>query len=100
MTYIERLRPIKISRQRGKERYELASNAEKKQYRSPAGELFHLGNGVLQKSLLVIFMMQQNLLRLTFQGLFTADEMLKELLKELLSLQTRIPLKMPKIREI
>lgn len=98
MNHIERLRPIQISRQRSKERYELASDAEKKQYRSLVGALLHPGNGVMQQALLVVFTMQQKLLRLTFQKHGTADEMLKEFFKELLSLQPWLTYKRPKIR--
>ena len=80
MGYIDRLRPIKISRQRSRERDDLGSDAEKKQYRSLAGALLYLGNGVLPQALLVTSMMQQKLPRLTVQGLVIASDMLKELL--------------------
>ena len=79
--YLERLRPITISRPRRKQRSEKATAQEIRQYRSLSGTLLYLGNAVLPQAALITSLMQQKLGSLRVQHLVDANTMLKEILQ-------------------
>ena len=79
--YLDRLRPISVSRSRRKQREMHANDDETKLYRALAGTLLYLGNGVMPQASLVVSLMQQRIGNLTVQNLIDANEMLRDLLK-------------------
>ena len=79
--YLDRLRPITISRTRRKQRELHASDEETTSYRALAGTLLYLGNGVMPQASLVVSIMQQRIGNLKVQHLIDANEMLRDLLK-------------------
>lgn len=79
--YLDRLRPINVTRTRRKQRDMHANSEETKSYRALAGTLLYLGNGVLPQASLVVSLMQQCIANLKVQHLIDANEMLKDLLK-------------------
>lgn len=79
--YLERLKPIMLSRTRRKQRREMATEIELKQYRSLACTLMYLGNGVPPQAAYVTSAMQQIVSKVTVEQLVTVNEMLAELLK-------------------
>lgn len=80
-TYWNRVQAIHMSRTRRRMRDSLACASEILQYRSLAGILLYLGNGVLPQASLVVSLMQQRITNLTVAGLCDANEMLAELRK-------------------
>ena len=78
--YIDRINLISISRQRRKQMNEPVTEEEKKQYRSLAGTLLYLGNGVLRQAAFVTSMFQQKISALSVRHLVDANNMLTELL--------------------
>lgn len=78
--YLERLKPITISRTRRKQRNERATEAEIKQYRSLDCTLMYLGNGVLPHARYVTSALQQQVSRVFVEQLVSANEMQKELM--------------------
>ena len=79
--YLDRLRPITVSRTRRKQREMHTTPDETKSYRALAGTLLYLGNGVLPQAALVVSIMQQRLANLKVQHVIDANDMLKDLLK-------------------
>lgn len=59
--YVERLKAIPLSRQRRRQNHEPATETEKKQYRSLAGTLLYLGNGVLPPESYVTSVLRQQI---------------------------------------
>jgi len=79
LRYIERLKPIILSRARRKQRTEAATEVELKQYRSLACTLMYLGNGVLPQASYVTSTLQQQISKVFVEQLVMANGMLKEL---------------------
>lgn len=79
--YLERLKPIAISRSPKMERRQRATPSELQKYRSLAFTLIYLGNGVLPQAAFVTSALQQMVPRVTVEQLVTANDMLTELLK-------------------
>lgn len=79
--YLERLKPITISRTRKKERSDKAITSELKQYRSLACTLMYLGNGVLPQASYVTSLLQQLVARVTVEQLVLANDILSDLMK-------------------
>lgn len=79
--YIDRLKPVDISRTRRRERDSLATDREIAEYRSLAGTLVYLGASVLPPASYVVSAMQQRIGRLTVLHFIEANDMLIELLK-------------------
>lgn len=79
--YVERLKPISLSRQRRRQLHEFATETEKKQYRSLAGTLLYLGNGVLPQASYVTSVLQQQISALKVRNLVDANEMVGEILQ-------------------
>lgn len=78
--YLERLKPIVLSRERRKQRMEIATQTELKQYRSLACTLMYLGNSVLPQAAYATSALQQWIGRVNVERLVIANEMLKEIL--------------------
>ena len=79
--YLDRLRPISVSRARRKQRVMHANDEETKSYRALAGTLLYLGNDVMSQASLFVSIMQQRIGNLKVQHLIDANEMLRDLLK-------------------
>lgn len=79
--YMERLKPITLSRQRRRQHHEPASDTEKRQYRSLAGTLLYLGNGVMPQASYVTSVLQQQISALKVRHLVDANNMLGEILQ-------------------
>lgn len=79
--YLTRLIPIPLSRARRKTPPERASHDEVHSYRSLAGVLMYLENGLLPKAAYITSLMQQKFPILRVQNLFDANSMLREILK-------------------
>lgn len=79
--YLERLKPILISRTRKKERSSPATELEIKQYRSLAATLMYLGNGVLPQASYATSALQQKIGKLIVEHLVMENEMLSDLMK-------------------
>lgn len=80
-TYWNRIKPITMSRTRRKMQDSPACASEILQYRSLAGTLLYLGNGVLPQASLVVSLMQQRISGLSVKSLSEANDMLAELRK-------------------
>lgn len=78
--YLERRKPIALSKERSKERKPLAKKLEIHKCRNFAGTLMYLGGGVLLQAAWVTSLMQQRLPRLEAQHVIDANMMVKELL--------------------
>ena len=78
--YLDRIKPISVSRKRRKQTEETVTDQEPKQYRALAGTLLYLGNGVLPQASLVVSIMQQRNSNLRVQHLLDANEMVRDLL--------------------
>ena len=89
--YIERLRPIELSRTRRKQRLDAATDRETTQYRSLAATLMFLGNAVLPQASYATSVLQQLIPKIRVEELVVANDMLKELL----SLKPKIVFKVP-----
>lgn len=98
--YLERLKPILISRARRKQRTDKATEVELKQYRSLACTLMYLGNGVLPQASYVASLLQQMVTRVTVEQLCMANEMLNELLKLKPWITFKVPPSIEKIQEV
>lgn len=82
--YVERLKPIPMSKPRRKQLQDPATESEKKQYRSLAGTLLYLGNGVLPQASYVHIMtsvLQQQISALKVRHLVDANDMVSEILQ-------------------
>lgn len=79
--YLERVKPIEVSRSRRKERDAPVTSSELTQYRSLACTLMYLGNGVLPQASYVTSALQQCLPGIRVRHLIEANEMTKELLE-------------------
>lgn len=98
--YLERLKPIVISRERRKQRMEMATQAEVKQYRSLACTLMYLGNGVLPQASYITSALQQWIGKVNVERLVQANEMLKELLNLKPWVMFRKPPSMENIKQV
>lgn len=79
--YIERLKPVELSRTRRKQIDQLATADENSMYRALAGTLMYLGNGTLPQAALATSLMQQRLGRLMVSHIVEGNKLLHELLK-------------------
>lgn len=77
LRYVERISIIAISEIHKKERIELATKDEIRQYRGLAGTQMYLGGDVFPRAELVTFLMQQKLPRMLVQHLVNANGMVK-----------------------
>lgn len=77
--YLERLKPIPLPKPRRRQSQEPATETEKKQYRSLAGTLLYLGNGVLPQASFVTSVLQQQISALQVRHLVDANEMVAEI---------------------
>lgn len=98
--YLERLKPITMSRARRKQRTDKATEIEIKQYRSLACTLMYLGNGVLPQASYITSSLQQMVSRVNVEQLSVANEMLKEMLKLKPWIQFKSPLGPTPIKEV
>lgn len=79
--YLDRIRPIQVSRERRSGPHDLVNDRERSEYRSLAGTLLYLGQAVLPQACLVASKIQQRLGMLKVAHLVDANEMLAELHK-------------------
>lgn len=79
--YLDRVKPIPLSRSRKKMIEDTATAQEERKYRALAGTLLYLGNGFLPQAALVTSIMQQRLGRLKVEYLMDANVMTKELVE-------------------
>lgn len=79
-TYLDRLKQINLSRSRRNMATDKATRDDEKEYRSLAGTLLYLGNGLLPQAALATSIMQQRLGGLSVAHLVDANTMLSELL--------------------
>lgn len=78
--YVERRKPIPLSKPRRKQLQEPATETEKKQYRSLAGTLLYLGNGILPQASYVTSVLQQQISALMVRHLVDVNSMVCEIL--------------------
>ena len=78
--YVERLKPIDMSRSRRKMREDTATENEIQQYRSLAATMMYLGNAVLPQASYATSLLQQKLPKIRVEDLITANEVLKDIL--------------------
>lgn len=79
--YVERLKPITLTKTRRSQEQEMATEEEKTQYRSLAGTLLYMGNAVMPQASYVTSVLQQQISALRVKHLAQANEMVKELLQ-------------------
>lgn len=78
-SYLERIKPISVSRGRRHLPHSSADDRERSEYRTLAGTLLYLGQAVLPQACYVASRLQQRLGSLTVRHLLEGNEMLREL---------------------
>lgn len=89
--YLERFTPVKLSSDMRRKDNEKATDEKTNSYRSMAGTLMHLGNGVLRQAEFLTSFMQKRLNELRVMHLNTANGMLKELMISARKITYQIP---------
>ena len=98
--YIERLRPIELSRTRHRQRMDAATERETTQYRSLAATLMFLRNAVLPQASYATSVLQQMIPKIRVDDLVIANDMLKELLSPKPQIVFKVPPPVDDIQEV